>query len=182
MMSEELFVTNLVSGKAEASQKMRWWLRHSGTTSLYLQKWRSRKKEDGVLEREKARTMLEKGCAEWNGMVYKTQRYPFMCEHAALEMMMVDLAMGPEDDATAGKVTRVFDRLMENVDKQIAHHRFVDKEFPTVRWKDLLFDHARLFTESIRWYITPDKKRYAQCEESRTKNTILLAAFSTEWF
>lgn len=180
-MSKELFVTNFVSGKADASQKMRWWLRHSAATSLYLQKWRSRKKEDGVLEREKARALLEKGCSEWNGLVYKSHRYPFMCEHSALEMAMVDLAMGPEFPGTVGEITRISELLMENSDKQIAHHKFVDADFPVIRWKDLLFEHVRLFTESIRWYITPDLKKYAQCEEQRTQNTILLAAFSTEW-
>lgn len=181
-MSKELFVTNFVSGKAEASQKMRWWLRHSGTTALYLQKWGSRKRDGGILEREKVRGVIEKGCTEWNGLVYHSQRYPFMCEHAALEMRMVDLAMGPELPETPGKITKISELLIGNVDRQIEHHTFVNREFPVTRWKDLFFEHVRLFTESIRWYITPDLKKYAQCEEQRTKNTILLAAFSTEWF
>lgn len=181
MMSKELFVTNFISGKAEGSKKMRWWLRHLAATSLYLQKWRSRKKEDGVVERERVRAVVEKGCSEWNGMVYHTQRYPLMCEHSALEMAMVDLAMGPELPGTVDEITRTSDLLMENVDRQIAHHKFMDKEFPAIRWKDLLFEHVRLFAESIRWYITPDMKKYLECEERRTQNTILLAAFSTEW-
>lgn len=180
-MSRELFATNFISGKAEGSQKMRWWLRHGAATALYVQKWKARKKQDGTSERDQIRALVEKSCSEWNGLVYHSHHYPFMTEHAALEMALVDAAMGPDTSSGKGQLLSISDFLLENVEKQIQHHRSRSPEFPTGRWKDLLFEHVKLFTESIRWYITPDQRQYAECEERRMENTLALAAFSTEW-
>lgn len=181
MMSKELFVTNFISGKAEGSQKMRWWLQHGAATSLFVQKWRSKKKNDGILERDQIRAVVQKSCSEWNALVYHSHKYPFMAEHAALEMALVDAAMGSDTERGKGQLLSISEFLMENVEKQIRHHRFDNSEFPIGTWKDLLLGHVKLFTESIRWYITSDPHRYAECEERRMRNTLALAAFSTEW-
>lgn len=180
-MSKELFVTNFISGKASGSQKMRWWLRHGSATALYLQKWRSKKKQDGISERDQVRTVVEKSCSEWNGLVYHSHQYPFMSEHAALEMALVDAAMSADVDYGKTRLMSISDFLMENIDKQIRHHHFISPEFPISRWRDLLLEHVQLFTQSIRWYITPDQQKYAECEERRMANTLALAVFSTEW-
>ena len=180
-MSKELFVTNFLAGRAEASRKMTWWLRHSSCTSLYLQKWRSRKKQDGVPERDRIRATVEKDCSEWNSLVYHSHQYPFMMEHASLELALVDAAMNGTMENGRSRLLSVSDFLRENVEKQIKHHEFMDKEFPVSTWKELLFAHVKLFTESIRWYITPDSRKFVECEERRMGNTLALAAFSTEW-
>ncbi len=181
-MNGDLFVTNFVSGRVEGSQKMRWWLRHSAFTSCYVQKWRSKKRQEGVSEKELVKGLIKKSCVEWNGMVYHSQQHPFMVEHAELEMALVDAAMGSDQDRAGSEVKAISEFLSENVEKQISHHKFVNSEFPEGAWKDLLRMHVKLFTESIRWYITPDPRRYAECEDRRLGNTLALAAFSTEWF
>lgn len=181
-MDKNLFVHNFISGKAEGSHKMRWWLRHSAYTSLYVQRWRSRKKQEGMPERDYVRALMSKSCVEWNGMVYHSQQYPFMTEHNQLEMSLVDAAMGQDQERASLEVKAISGFLWENVERQINHHKFVDSEFPIGTWKDLLCRHVKLFTESIRWYITPDPRKYAECEDRRIENTLALAAFSTEWF
>jgi hypothetical protein len=181
-MDKDLFVTNFIAGKIEGSQKMRWWLRHSAYTSCYVQRWRSRKRQEGVPERDFVRGLIKKSCVEWNGMVYHSQQHPYMTEHADLEMALVDAAMGPDQERAGAEVKIISEFLSANVEKQVGHHKFMNSEFPEGTWHDLLRLHVKLFTESIRWYITPDSRQYAECEQRRIGNTLALAAFSTEWF
>jgi hypothetical protein len=180
-MNPELLAARLAAGKAEVSQKMRWWLFHSGATALYLERWRSRRKENGILERQEIRRTLEKGVVEWNRMAYGSQCTPFMKDHVTLEADLVDLAMGPDTSSRAELVGQLSERMRENVLGQVEHHGFLNKEFPVYRWKKLLLEHAKLFAESIRWFTVPDMKEYEKCQARRMENSIQLAALSTEW-
>lgn len=180
-MSKESFVANLISGRGDASQKMRWWLKHGSAMSLYIQKWASKKKIDGRLERAAIRAKIGQGCLDWGTLVYHDQKTPLMTEHAQLELAMIDEALGLPEGEDPRELLSISEFMMENVDKQVLHHQFNIKEFPADRFRDLLLGHMRLFTESVRWFVTPDMNRYASCEEQRMANAVALAAFSTEW-
>jgi hypothetical protein len=181
-MSREYFATKFVSGKAEGSQKMRWWLRHSCSVGSYLRNWDSKRLLGGESERKSIAKLLQKSCVDWNGMVYRSQKVHLMTEHVGLEMLMVDKVMSVVQEKSHSKcVLPVADLLIENVAKQAEHHKFQTQDFPVNQWRELMLNHVRLFTESVRWFVTPDDQRYASCEERRMENTVALAAFSTEW-
>lgn len=161
---------------------MRWWLRHSCSVGSYLRNWDSKRLLDGDVERKSIEKLIKKSCVDWNGMVYRSQKISLMQEHAYLEMLMVDKVMAVvQDKLDSTCVKPVADLLIENVGHQAEHHKFDIQHFPVNQWKELMLNHVRLFTESVRWFVKPDDRHYASCEERRMENTLALAAFSTEW-
>lgn len=181
-LSKESFAANFIAGKVEGSLKMRWWLRHGHATSLYVQKWASKKTMGGKGERASIRSSVEKSCMDWGSLVYQSQKVDCMTEHADLEMALVDASLGmPDGSEDTTRLRAISALLNKNIRDQIEQHEFQIKDFPSNRFKDLMFEHVKLFTESVRWFVTPDERQYASTEELRLKNTLALAAFSTEW-
>lgn len=178
-MGREYFVTKFMAGTAEASLKMKWWHRHSSGASVYMQRWGSGRTVQGVSEREIIKSSVEKGCSEWSSMVCKGHKNSLMGEHAGLELATIDAIM--EKNFDREKLLTITEFMGENVSKQTEFFGKNIPNFPVNRFRDLLLDHVKLFVESVRWFATPDDRKYAFCEERRMQNTLALAAFSTEW-
>lgn len=178
-MGKEYFVTKFMAGTAEASPKMRWWLRHGSCASVYLQRCDSGRMVQGVSEKQILRATMEKSCAEWSCMVCRDPKNDLMAEHAGLELATIDAIT--EKDFDRNKLLTITEFMSENVSKQAEFFGKKIPEFPVNRFRDLFLEHVKLFVESVRWFSTPDDRRYASCEDRRMQNTLALAAFSTEW-
>lgn len=173
------FADNLISGSIRVTPRMSWWIRHGTDMSRYIQKWRSKRKVCGKTDRDMVRETMIRGAVEWNDLVYRTQKPPLMTEHVELELALVDRALGLVE--ATREMERISDFLMENIERQAAHCELRVEGFPTLRWKELLCEHVKLFAESLRWFATPSEREYAACEERRAANSLALSTFSTEW-
>lgn len=167
------FVTKLMSGKADASAKTRWWPRHSRGMTRYLTLLSS---TDAVAQKS-ARDMMMMGANEWEAQICRPNPPSLMLEHAALEIALIDAAARKD----VGGMERVGVRLTANAKAQTELYVAKVKEFPAGRWFALLLEHIKLFTETAAYHIGGQEKRFADCEERREQNTLALAEVTTEW-
>lgn len=164
------FVKELMSGKAEASAKTRWWPRHSRSMTRYL--------ETGDAAAKKAvRDTMMVGANEWEASICRPNPPSLMLEHVALEIALIDAAMRKD----VGSMERVGTRLTANAKAQTEFYVSRVKEFPSARWFALLMGHIKLFTETARYHMACDEKRFMECEARRQDNTLALAEVTTEW-
>ncbi len=173
-MGREYFVTKLMAGSVQGSPKMNWWLQHSACTAHYLQQYPALRVED----RKTARILAERHGASWSQLI-GLRGNPIMEEHTKLELAMIESTFAnPFDKA---EMFAIADFMSENVLQQTRFLGAVNPEFPANRWKELLLEHVKLFVASVRFFATPDDRKYASCVERCQENTLALAAFSTEW-
>lgn len=171
-MGREYFGTKLMAGRAEASAKMRWWPRHSGAVTRYLELSSS-----GCRPAEKPGSdILSSGCADWDARMGRTAEGP-MVEHGRLEMRLVDAALRVD----VREMEKIGALLTENVKRQTEIHAARVPEFPASRWKALFAQHVWLFVESVSCFVKTGPGLYGVCEERRKGNTLALAAFTAEW-
>lgn len=167
------FVTKLMSGKADASAKTRWWPRHSRGMTRYLTLIAS----TDVAAHKSARDLLTMGGNEWEAQVCRPNPPSLMLEHAALEIALIDAAA--RKDVAA--MERVGTRLTANAKAQTELYVARIPEFPAMRWFSLLLEHIKLFTESAEYHMGAQAKAFAECESRREHNTLALAEVTTEW-
>lgn len=173
-MSREYFVKKFIAGTAAASAKMNWWHRHSSATSAYLQ---ASNGHSCPPEHAAIRDAARKSCGEWDVIVGANQG--LMAEHSILELDFVDAALA--NPFNQGRQAAITEDLLQNAKKMTLLLGSKNPEFPVNHFRELLLEHVKLFVEAVRWYATPDDRKYAACEERRMRNTLSLAAFSTEW-
>lgn len=172
-MSKDYFVSKFMAGTS-GSQRMNWWHRHAAGSSAYLQKWST---PESVVDRKILTDTMKKSCQEWSALV--CPKDVLMLEHAMLEFALVDATMSI--DFNRNRLMAITDFMSQNAAKQADFFGSKIHEFPVNQFRDLMLEHVKLFVESVRWYATPDDKKYAACEERRMRNTLALASFSTEW-
>jgi hypothetical protein len=175
-VGKEYFVTKFMAGTSDASPKMQWWLRHGSCVSLYLQRGGVRGL-GGTPMHDRIKVENTKNCASWCTLVKSHDM--LMTEHLGLEMALIDATLAATFNRD--EILAITDFMTENVTKQAASFAAKIQDFPVNRFRDLLLQHVKLFVESVRWYATPDDRKYAACEERRLENTLSLASFSTEW-
>lgn len=168
------FSSALMSGKADASAKTRWWPRHSRGMSRYV----ALSPEGEGASLRSARELLMMGATEWEVSICRSSHPSLMTDHAAFEIALIDGGMRKDVVAmeTAGQ------RLLENAKAQVEFYSAkAVEEFPVGTFYGLLVEHVKLFTEAAHYHLAREERKFLDCEERRERNTLSLAAFTAEW-
>lgn len=171
-MSREYLVTRLLSGKNEAPGRTRWWPRHSGITSRYLQAAIQGEQKTLVATRDLAIA----SATEWECLAHRTKN-GLMAEHALLELELVDAALRTDVDG----INIIGEHLTRNARIQTEALRAKIDGFPADHFLALFAAHITLFIDSVESKMVGDDIFFDKSEEKRRANTIALAGLSTEW-
>lgn len=168
------FVTKLMSGKAEASAKTRWWPRHSRSMARYLS-LSSGGNAGAALK--SVREMMMMGATEWELTICRSSTPALMTEHAAYEIALIDAAMRKDTRA----MEQAADRLLANAKAQTEFYALKVEGFPSNTWYTLMLQHCKLFAESARHCMEKHDRDFDDCEARRQQNTLALASCTAEW-
>ncbi len=167
------FSASLMSGKADASAKTRWWPRHSRSMSRYVA---LSSEGDGVALKS-VRELLMMGATEWEVSICRSSHPSLMTDHSAFEIALIEAGMRKDVVAmeTAGA------KLLENAKAQAEFYALRVDHFPAGTFYGLLVEHVKLFTEAAHLHMARDERKFLDCEERRSRNTLSLATFTAEW-
>jgi hypothetical protein len=168
------FSSALMSGKADASAKTRWWPRHSRAMSRYV----TMSPEGDGAALKSVRELLMMGATEWEVSICRSSHPSLMTDHAAFEIALIDAGM--RKDVTAMEASG--QRLLENAKAQVEFYTAKAVEtFPAGTFYGLLVGHVKLFMEAAHYHMAREERKFQDCEERRERNTLSLAAFTAEW-
>lgn len=168
------FVTRLMSGKAEASAKTRWWPRHSRAMARYLS-LSSGGNAGAALK--SVREMMMMGATEWEVSICRGAHPSLMTEHSAFEIALIDAAMRKD----VKSMELAVQKLCDNAKAQTELYAGKVEGFPASTWYTLMLQHCKLFAESARHFMERDDRGFNGCEERRQQNTLALASCTAEW-
>lgn len=167
------FVTRLMSGKADASAKTRWWPRHSRAMARYLSL--SNGGNAGAALRS-VRDMMMMGATEWEVSICRGTP-AHMTQHAVFEVALIDAAMRNDLQSMEQSV----EKLLANAKAQTEFYSAKVEGFPAATWYRLMLEHTKLFAESARLFMKRDDRAFTACEEKQQQNTLALASCTAEW-
>ena len=173
MSQKDFLVSKLLAGGGEMPVRTRWWVRHSKDLSRFLLLSGS----SDHRSRLSTRQLLLSEALDWDEMVCGARRDGPMSDHTKLEIELVQAAIKID----LVKLGKIGDNLKKNVHDLVDASVLRASEVPKERLQALLISHVGLFVESVMQYMDGKEEKYVACESRRNKNTLDLAAFTTEW-
>lgn len=172
-MSREFLVSKLMSGHGDMPAKIRWWPRHSKDMARFLLLSGSPDSRSALSHRQ----LLVAGALEWDEIVCGARKEGPMCDHARLEVSLVESAMKMD----LVKLRKIGENLIKNVGDLVDASFIHTSEIPKKRLEWMLVQHVSCFIESVMCFTDENEKAFVDCERKRSDNTLALAAFTTEW-
>lgn len=166
----DLLAKKLAAGLVSAPAMLSWWPRHSRMAIRYT--CIGHETQNTV---QSIRQSMSMNCLEWEGAIPAVARRGLMCHHAGIEMGLADAARENNVD----KIERYASLLIENAEEMAASFGRSIVEFPETQFLRLLAEHVVSFAELVRLKAEKSSKRSGERME---RNTLALAAFTTEWF
>lgn len=167
------FSAALMSGKADASAKTRWWPRHSRAMSRYV----ALSSEGDGAALKSVREVLMMGATEWEVSICRSSHPSLMTDHSAFEIALIEAGM--RKDVVAMEAAGA--KLLENAKAQAEFYALRVDNFPAGKFYGLLVEHVKLFTEAAHLHMARDDRKFQDCEARRSRNTLSLATFTAEW-
>lgn len=164
------FAKKLAAGLVSVPSRLSWWPRHSRMMVRYLFVGdKTSNSQDNVHQ------SVAMSCAEWEGAIPMSARKGLMKHHSAMELSLVDAAKA----GNSGKIEKLGSLLIENAAELSASFGRSIVEFPEHKFHMLLGEHVSSYAEIVRLKMEGILKKSGERME---RNTIALAAFTTEWF
>lgn len=180
-MSKDSFASRLASGTADVPNLVSWWPRHGSALKAYMKARFSVARDE---ETEKERQGLVGLSSEWEREVPETARrragssLGLMCEHAVLEVALVDAAFESDPEA----IERAGVKLMDNAAAHAGRYAKAQKDFPKGKFEALMKEHISIVIGTVQALLDNDGKSFEKYEKRRDANIASMAAFTAEWF
>ena len=180
MEQQESFASRLAAGTATASKMASWWPRHVHATSEYLG---LRAGGSDEAQAKGAREVLLSIAKDWESSVPCAARKRagvscgLMVEHATLETLFVEAALG----ADAAAIDRIATRMLTNAKAHGARYGHAIKGFPESRFSELLREHISLFIEAVTLRIDRNASGAVRCTKKAEENAVAIAMIAAEW-